>query len=207
MVTLALTGILLDVVRLSFFLSENHTKYAGLSMPSSYPARISFLFAALCTLYLLSEARTPRKPAVASGALVLLPGLLLVLGGALTALIVVRFNPWTGALWMIWTFMLLVGVCARYRLRRLEARAGLSRHKMIMGLLGGFSWWGALQGFGPAIGIAFVGVNRSMEPYRGDQPGPFSPSFLVYLLVWALPFLVALFWVAPFSKQRPSKTV
>src|SRR5262245_27060862 len=48
MVAVAISGIALDVIRLSFFVKENHTKYAGYSMPSSYPARLGFLFAALC---------------------------------------------------------------------------------------------------------------------------------------------------------------
>src|SRR4051812_40004409 len=51
MVIVALTGIVVDVVRLCFFVKENHTKYAGYAMPSTYPARLGFLFAGLCILY------------------------------------------------------------------------------------------------------------------------------------------------------------
>ena len=52
MLIVALTGIMLDVIRLCTFVKENHTKYAGYTMPSSYPARLGFLFVGLCILYI-----------------------------------------------------------------------------------------------------------------------------------------------------------
>ena len=60
MVTVALSGIMLDGVRLCFFVKENHTKYAGYTMPSTYPARLGFLFVGLCILYILREVTPPR---------------------------------------------------------------------------------------------------------------------------------------------------
>ena len=56
----AITGIGIDLARLCFHVAENHTKYAGYSMPSSYRARIAFLYAGVCVLYLLREAVGPR---------------------------------------------------------------------------------------------------------------------------------------------------
>jgi hypothetical protein len=58
MVTVALSGIVLDGVRLWFFVKENHTKYAGYTMPSTYPARLGFLFVGLCIVDLLHESRS-----------------------------------------------------------------------------------------------------------------------------------------------------
>ena len=60
MAAVAITGIGIDLARLCFHVAENHTKYAGYSMPSSYPARIGFLYAGVCVLYLLREAAGPR---------------------------------------------------------------------------------------------------------------------------------------------------
>jgi len=36
------------------------------------------------------------------------------------------------------------------------------QHGFGMSALAAFSWWGALQGFGPAIAIAIKGLDRSM---------------------------------------------
>src|SRR3954454_22719725 len=41
MAAVAITGIGIDLARLGFHVADNHTKYAGYSMPSSYPARIA----------------------------------------------------------------------------------------------------------------------------------------------------------------------
>ena len=115
MVIVALTGIILDVVRLGFFVKENHTKYAGYTMPATYPARLGFLFVGLCLLYILREVtpprifrRQPRKTSVT-----VMPSLLVATGLVLTLIITLRLNPWTGALWMIWTFILIVILMAR----------------------------------------------------------------------------------------------
>ena len=60
MLIVTLTGIELDVVLLCFFGPENHTKYAGYTMPSTYLARLGFLFMGLCILYLLREGTPPE---------------------------------------------------------------------------------------------------------------------------------------------------
>jgi NADH:ubiquinone oxidoreductase subunit 6 (subunit J) len=62
MVIVALTGIMLDVVRLCFFVKENHTKYAGYTMPSTYPARLGFLFVGLCILHFTRGHTAARIP-------------------------------------------------------------------------------------------------------------------------------------------------
>ena len=110
MLIVALTGIVLDVVRLCTFVKENHTKYAGYTMPSSYPARLGFLFVGLCILYILREVTPPRVFRRQSGetAVPKAPSLLVATGLLLTLIIALRLNPWTGSLWMIWTFILIV---------------------------------------------------------------------------------------------------
>jgi hypothetical protein len=57
-----------------------------------------------------------------------------------------------------------------------------------MSFLAAFSWWGALQGFGPAIGIAIKGIDRSIAPYVGNRPGPYSPMIWQFLVGWGLCF-------------------
>jgi hypothetical protein len=108
MVIVALSGIVLDIVRLCFFVKENHTKYAGYTMPSTYPARLGFLFVGLCILYVVREVTPPRvfRWQFREAAITVVPSLIVATGLALTAIIALRLNPWTGALWMIWTFIL-----------------------------------------------------------------------------------------------------
>ena len=57
-----------------------------------------------------------------------------------------------------------------------------------MSALAAFSWWGALQGFGPAIAIAIKGIDRSMAPYVGNRPGPYSPMIWQFFIGWAIWF-------------------
>ncbi|WP_199321487.1 hypothetical protein [Microcoleus sp. FACHB-831] len=89
MVTLALSGIVLDGVRLCFFVKENHTKYAGYTMPTTYPARLGFLFVGLCILYILREVTPPRVFRRQSGemAMTAVPSLLVATGLLLTLII------------------------------------------------------------------------------------------------------------------------
>jgi hypothetical protein len=205
MVATAVTGIVIDVIRLSFFVPENHTKYAGFSMPSTMPARLGFLFAGFCVLYLAREATPPRVFRASTGSersfVRLVPALLLIGGAALTILVVLRFNPWTGALWMIWTFSAIVVVAARAS-RGTDRRDGVARHRFGMTFLAAFSWWGALQGFGPAIAIAIKGADPSTTPYRGDQPGPYGPIFWFFLVGWAPLFIAGVFIVRAFARRR-----
>ncbi|WP_315790430.1 hypothetical protein [Fischerella sp. JS2] len=205
MVIVALTGIILDVVRLCFFVKENHTKYAGYTMPSTYPARLGFLFVGLCILYILREVTPPRvfRRQSRKTAVTVVPSLLVVTGLVLTLIISLQLNPWTGALWMIWTFILIVIVMARTTssLDNNHAR-DVARHRFGMSCLAAFSWWGVLQGFGPAITIALKGDDPSTSAYLGNQPGPFSPAFFFFLVGWAPFFFLAAYLIRRFTKLR-----
>lgn len=205
MVVVALTGILLDVVRLCFFVKENHTKYAGYTMPTTYPARLGFLFVGLCILYILREVTPPRvfRRQSDGTAVTVMPALLVATGLVLTVIITLRLNPWTGALWMIWTFVLIVVVVARTTSSPNNNRAtAVAQHRFGMSCLAAFSWWGALQGFGPAIGIAIKGDDPATTAYLGNQPGSFSPAFFLFLVGWAPFFFLAAYLIRRFTKLR-----
>ena len=205
MVIVALTGIVLDVARLCWFVTENHTKYAGYTMPSTYPARLGFLFVGLCILYILREVMPPRvfRGQSNGAADTVMPGLLVATGLVLTLIITLRLNPWTGALWMIWTFILIVIVMARTITSPAQNRAtDVARHRFGMSCLAAFSWWGALQGFGPAIPIAIKGDDPSTNAYLGNQPGPFSLAFFLFLVGWAPFFFLAAYLIRRFTKLR-----
>jgi len=188
MVATALSGIALDTVRLSFFFTENHTKYAGSGMPSSIPARLAFLYAALCILYLARVGAHPRvfsrRPAELAAWERALPWALGVAGVGFVTLVVARFDPWTGALWMIATFGAATIATGRMA-------PSVAQHRFAMLFLAAFSWWGALQGFGPAIGRLFVGDDPSTGPYTGHLPGELSPAFFGFLASWAPAFVLA----------------
>ncbi|HVY31467.1 MAG TPA: hypothetical protein VHB79_33165 [Polyangiaceae bacterium] len=188
MATLAITGIVIDVVRLCFYYRENHSKYVGDSMPSTIPARLSFLFAALVVLWVLWEVTPPRlfrREPPTQLQVRIMPLTLLGIGALLALVIVTRLNPWNGSLWMIGSFCALVLVEWRARLRGSERSLAVARHRVGMTFLAAFSWWGALQGFGPAIGIAIKGPDITTTAYVGDRPGPFAPYFLLFLVAWA----------------------
>jgi hypothetical protein len=202
--TVATTGIVIDAIRLTLHVQENHTKYAGYSMPSTYPARLGFLYAGFCVLYLLRETAPPnvfRTPPPVGLRALWVPALLVTLGVALTALIVLKFNPWTGALWMIVTFAPVIVFAARGRARLVNRAAGVAHHRFGMGVLAAFSWWGALQGFGPWIGILINGVDLSTKPYVGDRPGPFTPIGLFFVIPWAACFVIAAIVVRRIKKR------
>jgi len=190
MVATALSGIALDSIRLGFFFTENHTKYAGSGMPSSIPARLAFLYGALCILYLARVGAHPRvfsrRPAQLPGWERALPWALVVAGVGFAALIIARLNPWTGALWMIATF-------GAATIATGQLTPSVAQHRFAMLFLAAFSWWGALQGFGPAVGRLFVGDDASTEPYLGHLPGDFSPAFFAFLVAWAPAFGLAAF--------------
>src|SRR5689334_14076997 len=84
----ATTGIVIDVIRLAFYVDENHTTYSGYSRPSTYPARLGFLYAGICVLWLLRESTPPhafrirRRSAIETR---WLPASLVFLGVVLTA--------------------------------------------------------------------------------------------------------------------------
>lgn len=201
MVATALTGIALDGVRLGSHYAENHTKYAGLTMPSTIPARIGFLFAALCILYLARVGTHPRvfsrRPSPIPAWERALPLGLLVAAVAAVAFIALRLNPWTGAIWMIVTFAAATIATGRMS-------PSVAQHRFAMLFLAAFSWWGAVQGFGPAIGVAIRGVDASTRPYLGDQPGPFDPAFFGFLAVWAPAFVIAAVLHRRFARRAVS---
>lgn len=209
MAAVASTGIVIDVIRMSFCVEENHTKYAGYSMPSSYPARLGFLYVAVCVLYLLAESTPPsvfRLRASSDARRVwLAPTALLAAGFGLILLVALRYNPWTGALWMIFTFMPIVYLAARGRSRVTQRAGGVAQHRFGMALLAAFSWWGALQGFGPAIGIAVKGDDPSTAPYVGNQPGNFSPTIFFFLVSWGPLFALGAFLIRRFRRLAAAR--
>lgn len=205
MASIALTGIVLDIVRLCFFVEENHTKYSGYSMPATYPARLGFMFVGVCVLYLLREGTPPhvfgRQSRERAGSVI--ASLLVGTGLSLTAIITLRLNPWTGALWMIWTFILIVIIMAQTPSSSINHReADVARHRVGMSCLAGYSWWGALQGFGPAIAILINGDDLSTTAYVGNQPGPFSLTFVLFFVAWAPFFAFAAYLIRRFQKLR-----
>jgi hypothetical protein len=208
MTAIALTGIAIDVVRLTLRYHANHTKYAGFSMPSTIPARIAFLFAGIVVLWALSGATPPRvfDRKVSRERPWLVPSLLLALGFSLAAFILVRLSPWNGSLWMIGTFSAFVVYEARARMREPTRAAGVARHRAGMTFLGAFSWWGALQGFGPAIAIAVRGPDLSTAPYVGDRPGPYANYFVFFVIGWAPIFAFAAFLVRRFRLRAAART-
>jgi hypothetical protein len=214
MMTLAITGIALDVVRLSFFYRENHTKYVGESMPSTIPARLSFLYAAFVVLWVLWRVVPPRvfvRKLPERWRAHVAPALLLAFGAVLALIIVLRLSPWNGSLWMIGSFALLVLVEWRSRLSVASHADAVARHRIGMTFLGAFSWWGALQGFGPAIAIAIKGPDLSTTAYVGDRPGPYAAYFLFFLIGWAPLFALAAWLVRRFrlraEARRPAQLV
>lgn len=205
MVIVAFTGIVLDIVRLCFFVEENHTKYAGYTMPNTYPARLGFMFVGVCILYMVREVTPPRvfRPQSREKATTVVPSLLVATGLLLTAIITLRLNPWTGALWMIWTFILIIIVMARTTSSSWNNReADVVQHRLGMSCLAAFSWWGALQGFGPAIVLIFNGDDPSTSTYVGNQPGPFSPAFFLFFIAWTPFFFLAAYLIRHFHKLR-----
>ena len=202
MIGVALSGIALDVIRLGAYFEANHTKYAGMSMPSSIPARIAFLYAALAVLVLVRDGGRPAR-GITGPLDRALPAVVTLLGPALALVVVLFFNPWTGALWMIATFSAALAYVAwRRRIDRPDPAAAVRRHRFAMMTLVAFSWWGALQGFGPAIGIALVGDDPSVTPYVGDQPGPFTFVFFAFLIGWAPAFVVAALLARRWARAR-----
>jgi hypothetical protein len=181
MLLVALTGIGLDLVRLFIDYGPNHTKYATTSDPSTIPARLAFLYAAMCVCYLLYEVAPPRvwRGRRDDAPRLLVPFVLAAAAIAFALLIVLRYNPWTGALGMIASFAVAVVVTAR-------TPGGVPRHRVGMVLLALFSWWGALQGFIPSVVYAIRGVDDSTTAYAGDQPGSFTPAFIGTVLGWVV---------------------
>lgn len=202
MVATALSGIVLDLIRLTVRYEANHVKLAGHAMPSSIPARLGFLFAALSVLYLAWEGgrrASFRRPPAPRARDLAIPATLVALGVTLTVAIATWLNPWTGALWMIATFT--AAVIAAARLRWVRA-AGVDRHRFSILALAGFSWWGAAQGFGPALGLLVNGDDPGTAPYTGDRPGDFSWAFFGFLGAWAPAFAVAALAHRRFARRR-----
>jgi hypothetical protein len=75
-----------------------------------------------------------------------------------------------------------------------------------MTFLAAFSFWGALQGFGPPIAIALRGPDLSTTPYRGDQPGSYEPRFWYFAVPWALIFLLGFAIWRSFARRAERAT-
>jgi len=211
MATTAVTGIVLDFVRLSFYVAENHRLYPDTSIPSSYPARFAFGFAGFSILYMLynTTPRTSKQRRSGGFDIIWMPALLVGAGTALTVMIYARYNPWTGGLWMIWTFMAYVIVTAIYRYRGFEDEAfRLGLHRFTVIALVMFSLWGAWQGFRPALVEAFQGSSEGPLAYTGDKPGSYSPAFWHFLRGWLPPLgagaLLFLYFVGRRARAKSS---
>ena len=174
-------------------------------MPSTYPARIAFLYGAVCVIYLAKFASHPLNLSRDTRADIhnkqrWIPAVLVFTGLALSLLIFQHYTPWTGALWMIWTFIVIVFITGFLPVFNSNyAYFGLHQHRFTILCLAAFSWWGALQGFGPAIVIAVMGVDNSATVYTGNLPGEFSAGFFLFLLGWLPAFLVAGYLMRRFS--------
>lgn len=204
MYSVAVTGIVADGIRLSLYVQANHTAYPGLGMPSTYPARFGFLYVSICILYILRWGTDPRKTEPApTGDSILATGLLAI-GALISGGVFWQYNPWTGALWMVWTFMLIVGVIGQLRKDEPSYAARRAQHRFNMLALAGFSFWGALQGFGPALAILLRGVPLSTETYTGNLPGPFRPQFFFFLLGWGPCFALAAYLYRRFGRAKLS---
>jgi hypothetical protein len=200
---------LLDVIRLTFYVEENHSKYIDYAMPSSYPARFAFLFAGVCVLHLIRTGG-PRVVLSAAepgftGSGRVITALLVFVGIGITALIYLGYNPWTGALWMIWTFLGLlfcVGFIVKSKNFAGWPERRIAVHRFCMLFLISFCGWGAMQGFGPAIFLAFEGVDNTTTVYTGNQPGRYDSAFWLFLLGWAPFFLVGGYLFRRFSRSH-----
>ena len=106
---------------------------------------------------------------------------------------------------MIWTFVIVVFIAGVLPVFYPGyAYFGLHQHRFIILFLAAFSWWGALQGFGPALAIAIVGVDNSVTTYTGNLPGEFQINFFIFLLAWLPPFIVAAYFMH-FFKEKVGK--
>lgn len=154
----------------SFFVEETHQKHTGYTMPGSYPARLSFLYAGLCVIFILREASPPRafRSTLASGACQAVATALLIAGSRIGAFTMMTLNPWTGSLWMIGTCILMIMLFSTVQSRALQmASEGLTVRQTGMSCIAAFCWWGALQGFVPALLIAIRGqVNQLIAQLR-----------------------------------------
>lgn len=194
------SGMALDMVRLTINVGPNHADYPGLSSPSTLPARFAFLYAGLGVSYLLFQG-WPRRSLRVRQALateLIVPAALLLIGLALTALIFLYHNPWTGALWMIWTFMGLVAACAW--LQRAGRRSGaphLRQHRFAMLATLAFAWWASAQGFGPAVAMMVLDSESVTTP-----SSPSGITFWWFLAGWAPAFLLAAVLYRRYARRR-----
>jgi hypothetical protein len=210
MAAVAGTGIAMGLLRMTVHMRENHTKYAGFSMPSTIPARLAFLFVGVVVLWLLRTSVPPAvlrpQPAPPGRRALVVPALLLAFGAALALVIVLWLNPWNGSLWMIGTFSAFVVFATRERMAARTRPDGVARHRAGMVFLAAFSWWGALQGFGPAIAIALRGPDLSTTRYVGDRPGPFAAYFVFFFIGWAPIFALAAYLVRRYRRRAALAT-
>ncbi len=194
-VATAITGVVLDIVRLGFFVSENHAKYPGAAMPSSYPARFAFTYAGLCIVYLVHQA-TPLNSRLTSTFPWTAVGLV-ASGIAITGLIILRYNPWSGALWMIATFIGASAISGFLKQRSSHSYEDrLHLHRFTLLFLLAFSGWAVWQGFMPAYQHWQYGFADYGGTYRGNLPGEYSSRFIRFLFDWVRPFLLgSLIWL------------
>lgn len=214
-VGIVVSGVVIDLVRLLFYVEANHTKYSGFTMPNTYPARFSFLYASFCIVFLLLQVLPhPNRYWKRSRAWVVerswVSLVLSAIGLAITALIFVKYNPWTGALWMIWMFTLAMSIGW---LISANIKSGwllpVVQHRFNMLVLASFASWGLYQSFVPAYEIFVSGASIGTGPYSGNIPGAYTPRFIGFLREF-VPFyfvgmLVFAYYSLPIKKTRSKR--
>lgn len=140
-------------------------------------------------IYLLREASPPRffRSSLDSGASWAFRAALMILGLVMGAFIMI---------------MLVSSVRSRSRQMSIQ---GLAVHRIGMSCIAAFSWWGALQGFAPALLISIRGDDFSTTSYVGNQPGPFTVQFFIFLLAW-VPFVFLAMHLMRRSEQAATRS-
>jgi hypothetical protein len=195
LVVSAVTGLGLDIVRLTISTATNDVNYANATMPSTYPARLTFTYAGFCILYMVHQA-TPLNARPASRPPIV--AIFLVLYGFATAgLIVYKFHLWSGALWMLSTFIVATTIVTFLKQQSSDSyKARIALHRFTMIFLIAFSWWAGWTSFKPAYYYWQSGIGESVTPYTGNLPGEYTPHFKSFLNLWIKPFaLGGLIWL------------
>jgi len=209
----AVSGILIDSIRLSINVEQNHTKYVHYGMPSTYTARISFLYMAVSLLGILYQGVIGKRTKQINSwkerfLLQLMPWLSIFLGVVLVIFTTIRYN-FTGSLWQYLTFGLIHSINAKYWYSNKEHNftERILHHQFNMISCASFGWWGAGQSFLLGIIEAITGISDSPSVYTGNQWRETSItemlSFLGFWLAFFVPGIILWIW---FRRKRLAGT-